>query len=251
MSIPDILATRLLETIKGNDLTGAFLMLGRQNWIGRRRGASAALFDEALQTYLPGVGPDELKHPDNDYAERFFEHMGFDSVDSLDFSEFEGASIIQDLGGELDPSLHGRFDVIYDGGTCEHVFDLPTAYRNINKMLKPGGVLIGHSPANNWLNHAFYQICPEMVFGFWGQAMQYDVLECSLQPLRPYAARNVVTMSDPRVTGRRPRFRGELTAGLPVLLNYAVRKPLSQDVEGVVVKQSDYAKRWDDADEAD
>jgi hypothetical protein len=47
------------------------------------------------------------------------------------------------------------------------------------------------------------------------------------------------------------RFRGELTTGLLVLLNHAVRKPLLQDVEGAVVKQSDYPKRWGDAADAD
>ena len=88
-------------------------------------------------------------------------------MDSIDFSDFEDASIIQDLSAPLPKKLERKFDVIYDGGTCEHIFDLPTAYRNIDKMLKAGGVLIGHSPCNNWVNHSFYQINPEMVYGFW------------------------------------------------------------------------------------
>ena len=141
MSIVDVLAARLIEDVKFNDLSGSFLMLGRQDWIGARRSASAALFREALQKYLPGVSEADLCNPDDGYSETFFRKLGFSEVDSLDFSGFEGASIVQDLAGDLPENLVGRFDVIYDGGTCEHVFDLPTAYRNIDKMLKPGGCL--------------------------------------------------------------------------------------------------------------
>ncbi len=167
MAISDILAVRILEYVKENDLSGNVVMLGRQRWVGRRRKRSAEMFDQALATYLPGVEAEALANTDDEYSETFFKTLGFDEVDSMDVSPFENASIVQDLGGELPEALYGRFDVVYDGGTCEHIFDLPTAYRNIHKMLKPGGVLIGHSPCNNWINHGFYQICPEMVYGFW------------------------------------------------------------------------------------
>ena len=180
MAIPDTLAARLIETVKGNNLDGDFLMLGRQRWVGRRRGRSEMLFDDALAKYLPGTTDADIKNRDDIYCEAFFDLLGFSTVNSMDVSAFEGASIIQDLAGDLDPSLIERFDVIYDGGTCEHIFDLPTAYRNIHRMLRPNGVLIGHSPCNNWVNHGFYQICPEMIFGFWQKSMGYAVLECTL-----------------------------------------------------------------------
>lgn len=102
-----------------------------------------------MEKYVPGVSEEDLANPDNECAETFFEKRGFKSVDSMDFSDFEDASIIQDLSAKLPKKLERKFDVIYDGGTCEHIFDLPTSYRNIHKMLKPGGVLIGHSPCNN------------------------------------------------------------------------------------------------------
>ena len=246
MAIPDILAVRLIETVSRNALGGRFLMLGRQDWIGKRRSKSAELLDKALEVYLPGVSEDDLRNTGDKYSETFFFKLGFETVDSLDYSGFEGASIVQDLGGELDPALEARFDVIYDGGTCEHVFDLPTAYRNIDRMLKPGGVLIAHSPANNWINHGFYQITPEIVYGFWSAAMGYEILHCELQPLRPYAAEKVVTTTNPLLTGKRPRLKGKLDKGVPVILNYGVRKPEElRQSENVAVKQTDYAKRWE------
>ncbi len=250
MSIVDVLAARLIEDVKSNDLSGSFLMLGRQDWIGARRSASAALFRETLQKYLPGVAEADLCNPDDGYSETFFRKLGFSEVDSLDFSGFEGASIVQDLAGDLPENLAGRFDVIYDGGTCEHVFDLPTAYRNIDKMLKPGGVFIAHSPSNNWINHGFYQICPEIVYGFWVNAMNYEALKCVWQPLRPYAARDVVKMTDPNKTKKRPRPLGTFGPGLPVLLDYVVRKPVAGTKTSASVSQSDYATRWENTQKA-
>jgi len=246
MAIPDTLAVRLIEIVKNNNLSGNFLMLGRQRWIGKRRKRSAILFEEALEKYLPGISEDDLKNPDNEYSETFFKKLGFRQVDSMDFSGFENASIIQDLSQPLLPELEERFDVVYDGGTCEHVFDLPTAYRNINKMLKPGGVLIGHSPSNNWVNHAFYQICPEMVFGFWEKTLGYEVLHCTLQPILPMDALKVVAMTNPNVTGKRPRFSRKLPErGL--ILNYAVRKPEGAIPSDAGVYQTDYEVRWQDS----
>lgn len=243
MAIPDTLATRLIETVKENDLQGSFLMLGRQRWIGKRRKRSAALFEETLAKYLPEIKEEDLENKDDGYSEEFFKKLGFSSIDSMDISGFQNASIIQDLGAELPTELHRRFDVIYDGGTCEHIFDLPTAYRNINKMLKPGGVLIGHSPCNNWVNHSFYQINPEMVYGFWEGTLGYEVLHCSLQPLRPMHARKVVTTTNPNVTGSRPRLSGPLADG-GIILNYAVKKPMQPVGNDAKVYQTDYENRW-------
>ena len=161
----------------------------------------------------------------------------------MDFSEFEGASIIQDLSAKLDPALEEQFDVVYDGGTCEHIFELPTAYRNIHKLLKKGGVLIGHSPCNNWINHSFYQINPEMVYGFWEKAMGYEVLQLILQPLLPNFSDRVVTTTNPNVTGVRPRLQGKLPNNSPIMMCYAVRKPMG-DSETRGAYQTDYVEKW-------
>lgn len=248
MAIPDTLAARLIETVKENDLSGAFVMLGRQRWVGKRRKRSAALLQQTLEKYLPGVSDEDLANPDDEYSERFFEKLGFSSVDSMDVSDFENASIIQDLGAKIPKKLERRFDVVYDGGTCEHIFDLPTAYRNIHEMLKPGGVLIGHSPCNNWVNHSFYQINPEMVYGFWQKTLGYEVLHCSLQPLMPMYAHKVVTTTNPNETGKRPRLSGPLVGG-GIILNYAVRKPMRAASSNTKVYQSDYVNRWEQAAE--
>ena len=246
MSLPDTLVARIIETVHMHKLSGNFLMLGRQRWIGTRKGVAAELLKEVIEKHLPGVKEDDLKNPDDDFAEVFFKVLGFDTVDSMDMSTFEGASVIQDLSAKLDPSLKGRFDVIYDGGTCEHIFELPKAYRNLDRMLKPGGTLIGHSPCNNWINHSFYQISPEMVYGFWEKALGYEVLHVYLQPLLPNFAKKIATTTNPNITGNRPRIKGELPKNSPLILNYAVRKPAISSKKKAGVYQTDYVEKWKD-----
>ena len=243
MAIPDTLATRLIEATKEHKLGGKFLMLGRQRFVGTRKGKAAELFAEVLKSHMPGITESDLRNPNNEYSETFFQKLGYDSVDSLDFSEFEGASIIQDLSKALDEKLKNKFDTIYDGGTIEHIFDLPKAYRNVHLMLKPKGVFIGHSPCNNWINHSFYQISPEMVYGFWEKAMGYEVLHLSLQPLLPNFSDRVVMTTNPNETGKRPRLQGNLPNNSPIMLNYVVRKPVDlQEERGIY--QTDYVEKW-------
>lgn len=244
MALPDTLAARLIQTVKAHDLSGSFAMLGRQRWIGGRKHQGLELFQRVLAEHLPGLTEKDLVNPTDQYSETFFRRLGFDSVDSIDFSEFENASIVQDLSAPLAPELESRFDVIYDGGTCEHIFELPTAYRNIDRMLKPGGVLVGHSPTDGWVNHGFYQICPEMVYGFWQKAMGYELLELYLQPLLPVHANKVVTTTNPNETGKRPRLSDKLAPG-GILLIYAVRKPLERRGPGDGrAYQTDYVEKW-------
>src|SRR5258708_36741284 len=60
----------------------------------------------------------------------FFRALGAKSVDAVDASDFEGATIIQDLNAPLAAHLHSHFDAVIDGGTLEHVFNLPMAFKN-------------------------------------------------------------------------------------------------------------------------
>lgn len=48
---------------------------------------------------------------------------------------------------DVDPDLTGRFDVIFAMATLEHVRQLPTALKSIEKLLKVGGVFVSlHAP---------------------------------------------------------------------------------------------------------
>jgi len=47
-----------------------------------------------------------------------------------------------DLEAELDPALAGRFDVVYNHTTLEHVFDLFQAFRNLCRMSRDAVVVV-------------------------------------------------------------------------------------------------------------
>jgi hypothetical protein len=39
----------------------------------------------------------------------------------------------------------------------------PWCFRNVKAMLKPGGLFLLASPANNWLGHGLYQFNPDLL----------------------------------------------------------------------------------------
>jgi SAM-dependent methyltransferase len=94
------------------------------------------------------------------YADSLFLDLGFETVDSLDYSSFEGASLIHNLNTPL-PADHKTFDYIFDGGTIEHIFNLPQVCENIINLLNIGGLYISVVPNNNFSGHGIYQFSPE------------------------------------------------------------------------------------------
>jgi hypothetical protein len=66
----------------------------------------------------------------NRYAEEFFRLLGAQSVESIDASEYEGATHVHDMNLPVPRELLGRFSVVHDGGTLEHVFNVPQALKN-------------------------------------------------------------------------------------------------------------------------
>lgn len=219
-------------------------MLGRQSWVGSLRKLTRDYMVEALKQYAPEISYEDLSDPQNPFSEPFFEALGFDRIDSIDNSTFENATIIADLGQSWGDDMSSRFDYIYDGGTLEHVFELPTALRNIDKALKPGGYFQAHHPTNNFANHGFFQISPEMVFGFWHLSLGYEILSVNMVPLRPVFIGKEIAMTNPIVTKKRPRFATPLPTNSPIILDYVVRKPLTPAEPKLPVYQSDYAFRW-------
>lgn len=108
-----------------------------------------------------------------------FEGLGFNHVDSMDVSNFEGASIVHDLNNPVPNYLINKYDLVYDGGTLEHIFDFPQSLRNIYDLLKSGGIVIHCSPVNNHVDHGFYQFSPGLFFDYY-QNNCFDVVHAFL-----------------------------------------------------------------------
>src|ERR1043166_8529263 len=97
------------------------LMLGRLYLY-----ASHSEIDHFASIYHNPKKTTDLSFPD-EYSEPLFEILGANRVESMDYSNYENASIIHDLNLPLPQDIHSTFSCVVDGGTIEHVFNFPTA----------------------------------------------------------------------------------------------------------------------------
>lgn len=104
-----------------------------------------------------------------------FTLLGFTTVHSLDASSYEHSTIVHDLNTPVPSHLHHSYDVIFDGGTLEHVFHLPQVLKNIHALLKKDGRIIHCSPSHNHVDHGFYMFSPTFFYDYYS-ANHYPIL---------------------------------------------------------------------------
>lgn len=95
----------------------------------------------------------------------FFAALGCE-VTAIDFAAHEGSEFVWNLSDPVPPELHGRFDIVLDGGTCEHVFDVAAALRNCARMTALHGCVVHANPLAMG-NHAFFGFNPTLIHDFY------------------------------------------------------------------------------------
>jgi hypothetical protein len=95
--------------------------------------------------------------------------LGFTDYAALDVSDYEATDIItHNLNSPtIPPEIEGRFDVVIDGGTLEHVFHLPNAMSALGRMVHPQGRVIHASPSSNHVDHGFYMFSPTFFWDYY------------------------------------------------------------------------------------
>lgn len=111
------------------------------------------------------------------HAETLFRLWGLGPYESLDASPAEGPTLVHDLNQPVPPAWHGRYGLVIDGGTLEHIFDIRTALANVVRLLRVGGSVLHFSPVSGWVNHAFYQLSPCLFYDFY-EANGFQIQEC-------------------------------------------------------------------------
>lgn len=219
---------------------GRSLMLGRQAY--KVEPGLERRYRFALRTLgLEGEAADYLQ--DDGFSENILAKLGFTDMESMDFSPYEGAAIVHDLNTPVASNLHEQFDFILDGGTIEHVFDVPAALRNVFHMLKPGGRFVSFNGMNGWPAHGIYQFNPELVWTFWARTAGCKVHRCCGIKKRQGKAVPHLHFPDPAQRGNRLKLKGKLPEGR-VYLAYEIEK-LPGSALGQIALQSDYETRWD------
>lgn len=233
----DILGATILCGAKsaGVDFS-ASLMIGRQQTMISRSRLSKIFA-------ASGITADSSHIACSHYAEPFFEALGAREVHSLDASEYEHATIIHDLNEPIPESLRSRFNVVFDGGSLEHVFNVPIALKNCMEMVKAGGYFVQEAVSNNSMGHGFWQISPELVFRVFDQQNGFEIIAVFIAewPNGPWYA-----VSDPAEVGCRVELRNRNPANLITV----ARKTHVTRLFSTTPQQSDYSLAWNGAIDA-
>lgn len=183
---------------------------------------------------VEGLGYD--KHPHGDI---FFERLGAERVESLDMSSYQHCSICRDLNEPPPDEKVDGYDLVYDGGTLEHVFHFPNAIANCMSLVKTGGHFMASLPANQWLGHGFYQFSPELFFRVFSPENGFEVVRIFLAE-NPEGWGRMYRVVDPMESGVRTLMHNRKPALVMVWAKkIAEVKPFQKWPQ-----QSDYSARW-------
>lgn len=157
MGIDYVVCEALFQSFKYVTSKKRLLTLGRQGIH-----INAHIFNHFLEKHNVTHLKDKYQY--NSYCELFFTDMGFELVDSIDNSSYEGASIIHNMNNPIPSHLlnnNNGYDYIFDGGTTEHIFNTTQVCENIINLLNVGGIYVSVTPNNNFSGHGMYQFSPE------------------------------------------------------------------------------------------
>jgi SAM-dependent methyltransferase len=229
----DLQAVRYIFEAKrtGADFSNA-LTLGRQNL----HVDAATYRKEAARFGLPARDEAFGSLP---FADGLLETLGAQQPSSLDVSPYEGATHVADMNLPLPAGLAGRFSLVIDGGTLEHVFNFRQAAINVGQLLKVGGHLISITCANNFLGHGFYQFSPELFYRVFSAENGFEVESLVLTEVNGDGAWYEV--ADPA----KVRSRVTLVNGARTYMMMRARKTADVEMFRQIPQQSDYHDaRW-------
>ncbi|MDF2369218.1 MAG: hypothetical protein P1V21_00325 [Rhizobiaceae bacterium] len=162
--------------------------------------------------------------------------FGSSSVDSIDYSNYEGASIIHDLNIPLGKDMP-KFNTVIDAGTTEHIFSVTTALSNARELCRPGGMIIHILPANNFCGHGFWQFSPELFLGLYSKSNGFCDTEI-------YLAKLDDTKRWYRLSALAHGGRGNFFSSFSLLIMVKTVKSASSKGEFLTPQQLDYTEIW-------
>ena len=159
------------------------LTLGRQgldidfelaNYIGRQYGIE-------FSNNIPFLPWEEIS-PYKAYCEKMIKCFNFTNIDSMDYSTYENATVIHNLNTPIPYHLK-KYDLIVDGGTIEHVFNVPQVFENIINLLDINGIFVSITCNNNYSGHGFYQYSPDLFASIMQKKYGMELLSLKLAKL--------------------------------------------------------------------
>ena len=238
MGIDGVALDFLLNSMTGADTFKRVVMVGRQQLqhldatslrsLLNTKGVTASLEDS--RRILEGFGG---------FADGLFRHLGAERVDSIDLSDYEGASIRHDMNLPIPGSLNRGCTAVIDGGCLEHVFNFPIALRNCMELLDSNGLFVSITVANNFMGHGFYQFSPELFFRTFSPENGFETKSIVLHD--SLGGSCLYEVKDPRSVRTRVEA---ITTGPITMLVRARRTSLAEPFSAVFPLQSDYQVAW-------
>jgi len=145
---------------------------------------------EKIYGYRPSKFIPQKWHPvshDLPDTEEFFERLGIHWV-CVDIVKARGAEVIADLNHDPTiPELSAKqYDLVIDGGTLEHCFNVGQAMLTAAHAVKVGGAIFHYNPLS-MVNHGFWGFNPTLYHDFYTQnGWEVKFIDvCSNQGERP------------------------------------------------------------------
>lgn len=85
-----------------------------------------------------------------------FKMLGFKNAHSLDAFDADKPTILHDMNKPIPDQYKNKYDVVFDVGSMEHVFDVKHFVQNCVDMVKDDGVLMIYDALVGWHNECFY-----------------------------------------------------------------------------------------------
>lgn len=232
----------LIHAKQAGAMFGDVLMLGRQSH----------RMEPALLEHAATLTSADFKSVDwtaTEWAEPVFEKLGAATVTSLDYSDYEGAALVHDMNRPWPTgSAPRQFDLVFDGGTLEHVFNLPQALMNAMSLVKVGGAFLSVTPSDGWLGHGFHQLQPELFFRFFTEERGFQIKGVWLaEHGRKADKTHFYQLLDPAQTGVRSQVPGRRPLEILVYAEKVAEVDVSQFPWP---SQSNYTAMWKAADDA-
>jgi SAM-dependent methyltransferase len=169
---------------------------------------------------------------------KFLEFLGAQSVTEFDASDYEGAKAVHDMNKPLPSQWHKKFDLVFDGGTLEHIYNIPQAVENIGAMLRVGGHLALSTSGNNQTGHGFYQFSPEFCYRVFSEQNGWRtklvmLVEHQKRPPRFWA------VTDPEKI--RKRIEVQTSSQLLIMI---LTERIGHPSQFTTPQQSDYSAIW-------
>jgi hypothetical protein len=173
------------------------------------------------------------------YSEGLLKLLGAETIDSLDYSNYEGANLLHDMNLPIPDEWKAKYDTVLESGSLEHIFNFPVSIANCMDMVAENGRLIVITPVNNIMGHGFYQFSPEVFYRVLNERNGFEIESMLIFEYSP--EEKWFQVEDPKKVKRRVEL---MNSSATYLCVRAKRTKINQ-IMVQFPQQSDYEDAWE------